>query len=315
MVILTLLVAPYFQHAAFLPDKGADWYYWQLPEVSNIARITGWVFFALHLFTTIWFVKKAQQEPAGDKLNKWHKWLLGSQVFFVLLHLVQTYFWYDSLVKDTPVWLSQFSVIIMLVLMLGMLNPKRGIFFGKKVPIPASIVKAFVDFHGYFIILATVFTFWYHPMESTVGHLIGFFYMYLLFGQIIFANTRIHFNRFWVFLLEITVLLHGTAIAIQSVNVPSQNPTKVMWPMFAFGFGAIAVITQMYYLKLPKWGLLLINTLYVLMVIFVYTGALFGVRSFDKIYEISFIPFIEYLLVFVFAGIAWIWLKLREQKS
>lgn len=314
-VLLIMFVSQYYVHAPFIPDQGASWYYWQLPEINQVGRILGWVFFISHLMTTLFLTWKIKKEGQFNIFGKLPKLLFISQVVFILLHLIHSYFWYDSLVKDTPVWLSQFSVIIMLVLMLGILNPKRGLFFGKKVPIPSNIVKAFIDFHGIFIITATIFTFWYHPMESTVGHLIGFFYMFMLFGQIIFASTKIHFNRIWVFLLEFTVLIHGTVIAMQSVNLPAVGASKIMWPMFAFGFGAIAVITQIYYLRLPKSVMIAINAIYILMVGLVYSGVLFGVRTFDKIYEISFIPLIEYLLVFVFVGIAWIYFKMKIRKT
>lgn len=311
MIIAIILVAPNYLHTTFLPDQGANWYYWQLPEVSQIARITGWTLFVAHLVTTLLLVSKVQKEKSSDTFTFWQQLLLLSQAVFVVLHLLQTYFWYDSLVKDTPVWLSQVSVIIMLVLMLGILNQKRGLFFGKKIPIPEFITQAFISFHGYFIIVATIFTFWYHPMEATIGHLIGFFYMFLLFGQIIFSNTKLHFARLWVFILELTVLIHGTAIAMQSVTIPSVNPTKILWPMFAFGFGAIVVITQIYYLQLPKLVNHLLTLTYVLLVVFIYSGAFLSIRNFSQLYEISFIPFIEYALVFVFAGIAWLLYKLK----
>ena len=35
-------------------------------------------------------------------------------------------------------------------------------------------------YHGYYFAWAIIYTFWYHPMEITGGHLLGFFYMFLL---------------------------------------------------------------------------------------------------------------------------------------
>jgi len=313
--VLTIIAMMLFggsrNQIAFIPDQGFNWYYWQLPQIDNISRITGWSFFILHLIVTLFLAWKVGKVKFSDTLSPWHIALFFSQIFFVILHFIQTAFWYDSLVHDTPVWLSQVSVIIMLVMMLIILNQKRGLFFGKKIPIPQSVTKFFIDIHGPYIILALVFTFWYHPMENTYGHLIGFFYMFMLFGQIIFANTKIHFNRIWVFLLEFTVLIHGTAIALQSKNIPSINASKDMWPMFAFGFGAIAIITQIYLLKLPKWALILLNLIYLSSVVLVYIGGIFSVRTFNQIGEIIYIPFIEYILVIVFIGLAIIILKLK----
>ena len=50
--------------------------------------------------------------------------------------------------------------------------------------------------------------------------------------------TRAHVNRWWTLVLEVAVLAHGTLVAI--------NQGEGMWPMFAFGFGGIFVITQMH---------------------------------------------------------------------
>ena len=50
--------------------------------------------------------------------------------------------------------------------------------------------------------------------------------------------TRAHVNRWWTLVLEMAVLAHGTLVAI--------NQGEGMWPMFAFGFGGIFVITQMH---------------------------------------------------------------------
>jgi len=310
MVVLMILAGQYMTRPEFIPDQGALWYYWQNTQINQMGRVTGWGFFILHLLTTIYLVWKA--DKSKEQFGKWQKWLFGSQVIFILLHLIQTFFWYDALVYDTPVWLSQFSVIIMLVMMLIILNRKRGLFFGWKLPIPDNVTNFFINIHSYFIILALIFTFWYHPMETTVGHLIGFFYMFLLLGQVVFMNTKIHFNRYWVFLLEFTVLIHGTAIAVQNVDNPSLTEPKIMWPMFAFGFGMVTIITQIFLLKLSKPLLILSYLVYFALVLLVYSGTLFGVRTFSQVYEIALIPFIEYLLVLAFVGLVALWYKVRR---
>lgn len=43
------------------------------------------------------------------------------------LHLVQTWLWYDGLAQDVPIWSSQGSVIVMLVLILFLEMPRRGL--------------------------------------------------------------------------------------------------------------------------------------------------------------------------------------------
>ena len=93
-------------------------------------------------------------------------------------------------------------------------------------------------YHGYYFAWAIVYTFWYHPMEATSGHLIGFLYLFLLLLQGSLFLTRAHVNRWWTLALEVAVLAHGTLVAIMQ--------GEGMWPMFAFGFGGIFVITQMH---------------------------------------------------------------------
>jgi hypothetical protein len=288
-----------YVHPAFLPDQGASWYYWKLPTVEFWPRFTGWLFFVLHLATawTIAYKAKNEKKAFDNNLNKYNYLMMGTNVFFIILHLIQTSIWYDSLAQDTPVWLSQFSVIGMLVLILIMVNGRRGLFFGKKIPIPAEVTQFVTKWHSSYILLSLIFTFWYHPMEASIGHLAGFFYMFLLFAQSGLMFTKMHFNKYWIFTLEFAVLVHGTIVAIMQGNG--------MWPMFAFGFGFIAVVTHIYILNLPKWANIALQMAYVGAVITVYSGALGYFRPISKIYEISFIPVTEYLVVFILVGLIW----------
>jgi hypothetical protein len=72
---------------------------------------------------------------------------------------------------------------------------ERGLFFGNKLPIKQEIIRFARKYHGYFFARATIYTFWYHPIEPTSGHIIGFFYMFLLLLQGSLFFTRIHTNR------------------------------------------------------------------------------------------------------------------------
>jgi hypothetical protein len=92
--------------------------------------------------------------------------------------------------------------------------------------------------------------------------------------------------------LEVSVLAHGTLVAVQ---------TNTMWPMFFFGFAGIFVVTQMYGLGLSKywrWGFI---ASYIAGVLIVYSG-----RGWGNVSEIIRIPIIEYLMVFLLAGIIWL---------
>jgi hypothetical protein len=80
--------------------------------------------------------------------------------------------------------------------------------------------------------------------------------------------------------------------------------------MFAFGFGGIFVITQMYGLGLSRMVRMVLLLAYCASVVWVYSG-----RGWGKLNEIIRIPVIDYLLVFVltglFAGGLWIARKVR----
>jgi hypothetical protein len=223
--------------------------------------------------------------------------------FFIGLHFVQTHIWYDGLAQDVSIWSSQVSVIIMLVWILLMENSRRGLFFGKKAPISKEISRFARKYHGYYFAWATVYTFWYHPMVSTTGHLFGFVYMFFLFLQGSLFFTRVHVNRWWTFILEFTVLLHGTFVAVQQGNN--------LWPMFAFGFGGIFIITQMHGLGLSRNVRIFFLLLYAGLALFVYSS-----RGLTNIHQVTWIPFIEFLSVLVmallFGGGLWLAGKIQQ---
>ena len=217
-------------------------------------------------------------------------WTLAANAFFILLHFVQTHIWYDGLAQDVSIFSSQGSVIVLLVWVLLMENPRRGLFFGKKAPISKEIVRVARKYHGYFFAWAPIYTFWYHPMVSTPGHLFGFFYMFLLLLQGSLFFTRIHLNRWWMLTQELTVMAHGTMVAIIQGNG--------LWPMFFFGFGGMFIITQMHGLSLSIRSRWLILAAYIAGALWVYSG-----RGWANLNQIVRIPVIEYLSMFVLAGI------------
>jgi len=153
-----------------------------------------------------------------------------------------------------------------------------------------KVVLLIRSYHGFFFSWAAVYTFWYHPLETSSGHLIGFLYMFLLLLQGSLFFTNIHVHRWWTVVLETTVLVHGALVAM----VQGNN----LWPMFAFGFGGVFVITQMHGLSLPRWTRLLILAVYVGAAAVVY-----GELGWIRLSEIIRIPVIDYIGVFV---IAWI---------
>jgi len=193
MVAATWLVAPLLEpfRAMLLPDAGAAWYVWKLPKPELLASISMWVLYLAHQITVWVLIVKLKNDarPEAGRIGKYNLQLLIANAVFIALHLVQTVFFYDALAQFMPVMTSQGSVIVMLVMMLLLLNNRRGLFFGKKVYLPPLGVAATQKIHGFYISWAVVYTFWFHPMEGTLGHLLGFFYLFLLMGQMSLART------------------------------------------------------------------------------------------------------------------------------
>jgi hypothetical protein len=288
-----------------LPDQGAAWYYWKLARPTFWSHFTAWTFYALHQVTFWGLIYYAQTRVRiyTKGLHPVNIVALGVNAFFILLHFVQTHIWYDGLAQDVSIFSSQGSVILMLVAILLMENQRRGLFLGKKVPFSKRIGSFARKYHGYLFAWATVYTFWYHPMENTFGHLAGFIYMFLLLLQGSLFLTRMHLNKWWTLTQEVLVGVHGTLVAIFQGNG--------LWPMFAFGFAGIFILTQMHGLgwsRLTRW---IVAGGYIGAALVVYSS-----RGWANLNEIIRIPMIEYLLVFALAGLialgVWIAAHLRK---
>ncbi|HZS76217.1 MAG TPA: hypothetical protein VFA41_06335 [Ktedonobacteraceae bacterium] len=273
-----------------LPQQGPAWYFWKLPAPSLPAEITAWGFYALHQVAswgTIWYAQTHVKKYTTG-LHRINIIALGMNAFFILLHFVQTHIWYDGLAQNVSVFSSQGSVIVLLVWVLLMENNRRGLIVGKKLPFSQRVIQFARKYHGYFFSWAIIYTFWYHPMENTSGHLVGFFYMFLLMLQSSLFFTRIHINRYWTFTQEVLVLVHGTMVALYQGHG--------LWPMFLFGFAGIFLITQMHGLDLRpwmKWGFL---ALFIAGVVAVYAS-----RGWSHLWEVAAIPLIDYPAVIVLA--------------
>jgi hypothetical protein len=292
-LVFTGLIAwagQFLDRSMLLPDQGASWYYWKLPEPTFWTRATAWGFYLAHQLT-IWgliYYAQTRVRKYTSGLHPVNIWALGASAFFILLHFAQTHLLYDGLAQDVSIWSSQVSVIILLVWILLMENRRRGLFLGKKLPISQQIISFARKYHGYYFAWATIYTFWYHPMESTPGHLVGFLYMFLLLLQGSLFLTRIHINRYWMLALEFSVLIHGTLVAVYQGNG--------IWPMFFFGFAGMFLITQMHGLGLPNWSKWGFFAAYIGGALLIYSQ-----RGWNKLYELISIPLIEYLSVFVLA--------------
>lgn len=298
----------WLQNIPHLPDQGAAWYYWKLPQPTFWSRASAWGLYLLHqvsIWGLIYYAQtRVKRYTTGLHPVNWAA--LGINAAFILLHFIQTHIWYDGLAQDVSIFSSQGAVIVLLVWVLLMENSRRGLFFGKKVPISKQIGRFARKYHGYFFAWAIIYTFWYHPTEATLGHLVGFFYMFLLLLQGSLFFTRIHINRWWTLTQEALVGVHGALVAVMQGNQ--------LWPMFAFGFAGIFVITQMHGVGLSRRARVSLAAIYILL-----TLAVYNTRGWVQLNEIIRIPLIEYLAVFILAGLfaggLWIYGKIKgEQK-
>ncbi len=279
--------------STLLPDTGAAWYYWKLPQVSMWATVTAWGLYAAHQIVSWVLIYKISKQPPMEKgkIGRLNLIFLVVNAAFVALHIVQTMLFYDGLAQYVPVMSSQGSVIVMLVMILILMNPQRGLFFGKKVKMPKGAVSWIFKTHGFYIAWALVYTFWFHPTEGTLGHLLGFFYMFLLFIQMSLANTSFHNDVKWATVLEVYVAFHGAVVAIEAGNG--------MWPMFFFGFMMMFIVTQAYGIIHKKAALIGVTLVYATLALLTYSGIFGNDNTLADIHQVTWIPIILYGLVFV----------------
>ncbi len=272
-------------------------YEWQLAEQTAWGQLTAWLGFAMHqilIWITIAYAQKRySKRDYTNSLRPVNFWALGINLVFITLHVLQTMFFYDAIAQDLPSWTAQFAVALMLIVILGMENQRRGLFFGKKVKFRKAFTDALRRNHGYFFSFAVIYTFWFHPMVPTWGHLIGFIHVVLIMAQGSLMFMRAHLNKRWMFLLEILVLPHAFQVAL--------NQSSNIWPMFFFGFAAIFLITQMHGLGLKPWARQLFYGSFLLLTLYVYLA----LRQPYQVNEVLRIPLIEYLTLFV---MYWIYL-------
>jgi hypothetical protein len=246
---IIFVMAPYSEGIEFVPDKPmAWWYYWQLPDPSAWTRLAVWVPYTLHQLGMWFLIAYAQRAKpryfAG--LHQFNLWALALNFFFVIVHILQTKLTYDGLAQDVHEATSMGSVTLMLFMIILMENRRRGIFFGKGVNALNGPGDAVRRYHGYYFSWAICYTFWYHPVEMTSGHLAGFAYMMLLILQSSLFFTKYHTNRWWTVFLESLFVIHGSMVAYTIMNTDMGPP----WSAFLFGGVTTFVVVQMHGLGL-----------------------------------------------------------------
>ena len=306
MMGLIVAIGPYHEAGMLEPDRGHLWYYWKLSEPTFWTRFSAWSLYALHQLGIWGLIAYAQIKKPGYTagLHPFNIAALGFNALFVLIHIGQTKLAYDGLAQDTSVLSSQFSVIFMLVFVLIMENSRRGLFFGYKIDFVKKPDGFIRRYHGYYFSWAIIYTFWFHPIEDNLGHLLGTFYTLLLLMQGSLFLTRYHRNKYWTFLLETFVLIHGAMVAY--LTLPGNH-----WQMFLFGFLTLAVITQIHGIGLGVKTRTGIVITYIACVIYTYWG-----RDWEFV-EVLRIPMAEFGIVYAIAALAWLpvlWQAYRQSR-
>jgi hypothetical protein len=290
----------------YAPHSGkAGEYLWRLAQPSSGSRASAWLGYTLHqlaLWSCIYIGQRRalRYSRTVRRLN----WVaLGLNIGFSGLHFVQTQLWYDGLAQDVPEGSALGSVAFMLMLILVLEEPRRGLAFGIRPPLRREFVDLVRRYHGYIFSWAIVYTFWYHPMEGKPGHLVGFLYMALLMLQSSLLFTYAHRDRRWTFVLELMVLPHALTTAISKRNQ--------LAPMFGFGFLGMLLIAQSYNFKLPPRLRRLAYASY----LFAATAIFAQRRELHRLPDILRIPLLEYAVVAVLyiAYLLSLWIAERWQ--
>ena len=270
-------------------------YIWRLSEPTAFTRAVVWLSYLAHQLVSwgvIWHAQRARTRYTRA-LHPVNLCALAANGLFVFWHWVQTQWTYDGLAQDVSVLTSQGSVVILLIIVLAMETPRRGLFFGKRVPFRADFIQFLKKYHGYFFSWALVYTFWYHPAVSTQGHLVGFMYMFILLIQSSLFFTTLHVDRRWTFALEFLVLPHGVLVALQQGNN--------LWPMFFNGFLGIFFVTQLHGLGLSARAKSALAALWVVSNLAIFLTLPDYLATLPRV--LLAIPLIDYVGVFLLYGI------------
>jgi hypothetical protein len=279
---------------------------------------SAWATYLTHqasIWTIIYFAQKNQlgfRNTTPQGLPKYTLYALLITVLFVFLHLVQTQIWFDGLAQDVPILTSQGSVIVLLSIVLIMENQRRGLFMGHKggKPFTTSVAAFFRSSHKYIFSWALIYTFWFHPMATDPQLLSGFFYMFLLFTQLMLAWTPFHLDKRWIVLLESYVAIHAVIVAAWNTSLFGGAD---MWPMFFTGFAFMFVFTYMYAVKVSRKVYVLTTIAYAAFLVWLYLPTPYGFgRSVQNLMRLEFlwIPMILYGLAGLFAAVSY--LKIRK---
>ena len=140
------------------------------------------------------------------------------------------------------IYSSQGSVVLLLVVVLLMENRRRGLFLGRSVPLSRRVTDFARRYHSYLFSWAAIYTFWYHPTENTVGHLIGFFSMFLLLvqGSLFLPRARIVIGTAYVAAVALAYYRRGWGSLDEIIRIPA---IEYLLVIVAFGLVWLGPLT------------------------------------------------------------------------
>ncbi len=256
------------------PDLAGQWYYWRIKpdQVTIWTRLFPWICYVTHqlsVWIVLYLAQRDKQLTPGKKytttLTKYNWIMLGLNVFFHLLHLVQTHTTYDPLAHDMTVSSAQASIMLLPIVVLLLEYNERGMLLGwpssrdrgkvsNKLRLNMKPIYWIRKYHGYAFSWGAIHTIWFHSMENTYGHALGFVHTWMFLLQASLMYSRLHLNEWWRLLQQAWVVLHAGMVAYQTTDPSSIAP---VWPRFTFGLLLPLVLTQIFILpfwkKIPVW--------------------------------------------------------------
>ena len=165
------------------------------------------------------------------------------------LHLLQTHTTYDGTAIDVIITSGLSSVSMMIAFVFILEFHDRGLIFGwpqkhhedalgwsqifRKMTAQTSYIMR--KYHGYCFVWFNIWTFWYHPLENTFAHATGIFLIWQFLLQSSLIYTDMHLVKPWRFFVEISVVIHGPAVALQmELYQPTPTGQPSLWPMFLY---------------------------------------------------------------------------------
>lgn len=285
---------------AYAPHSGRPGdYRWIAATMLPGARTSAWAGYLLHQLAMWGCIYAAQRQRAayGDSMRRLNWAALGINAAGAVLHLAQTRRFYDGLARDVPEGTALGSVAFLLMFTQVLEAPRRGLVLGLRRPaLPPELGRFARRYHGYIFSWATIYTFWYHPLEPLPAHLGGLYHTLLLFVQSALLFTRAHRDPRWTLLLELLVLPHAVVTTRQNRSGYSA--------MFSFGFLGVFVLGQMHGLGLSRRARAGIGAAYAAAVLAWYGGR----GEWRQLARIGRVPALEYAVI---AALALLTLLLR----